>query len=98
MKTLIILLLLVFVQASFGQSLSSDAQIKGALLAAPAPTQQGARVYGYNDKQEFVILREGTNEMVCLADDPAQEGFSAACYHKDLDPFMARGRELKKLG
>ena len=35
------------------------------------------------------------NEMVCLADDPKQDGFSAACYHKDLDPFMGRGRELK---
>jgi hypothetical protein len=80
------------------QTLSADAQIKGALMAAPAPTQTGAKVYGYNDKKEFVVLREGTNEMVCIADDPSQEGFSAACYHKDLDPFMARGRDLKKGG
>jgi hypothetical protein len=36
--------------------------------------------------------------MVCLADDPKQTGFSVACYHKDLDPFMARGRDLKKTG
>jgi hypothetical protein len=80
------------------QALPADVQIRGALLAAPGPTQTGAKIYGYNDKKEFIVLREGTNEMVCLADDPAQEGFSAACYHKDLDPFMARGRELKKLG
>jgi hypothetical protein len=32
--------------------------------------------------------------MFCLADDPNQKGFNVACYHKDLDPFMARGREL----
>ncbi|WP_377470817.1 hypothetical protein [Pontibacter silvestris] len=36
--------------------------------------------------------------MICLADDPNQKGFSVACYHKDLEPFMARGRELRKAG
>ena len=34
----------------------------------------------------------------CLADNPAAEGFNVACYHKDLDPFMARGRELTAQG
>jgi hypothetical protein len=47
---------------------------------------------------ELVVLRKGMNEMVCLADDPNQKGFSAACYHRDLEPFMARGRELKAEG
>jgi hypothetical protein len=36
--------------------------------------------------------------MVCLADDPNQAGLNVSCYHKDLDSFMARGRELKKEG
>lgn len=40
------------------------------------------------------MLRKGSNEMFCLASDPARESFNVACYHKDLDPFMARGREL----
>jgi hypothetical protein len=26
------------------------------------------------------------------------KGFSAACYHQDLEPFMARGRALRKEG
>jgi hypothetical protein len=86
------------IASSHGQVLSAETQIKGALLAAPEASRESARIYGYNDKKEFVVLREGTNEMVCLADDPWQEGFSAACYHKDLDPFMARGRDLKKQG
>ena len=76
----------------------ADVQIKTAELAAPTEKREGAAVYGYNQKGELVLLRKGTNEMVCLADDPNQKGFSAACYHKDLDPFMARGRELKKQG
>lgn len=77
---------------------SSEVQIKTALLAAPADKREGAMVYGYNQKGELVVLRKGTNELVCLADDPNQKNFSASCYHRDLEPFMARGRELKKAG
>ncbi len=77
---------------------SAEAQIKAALLAAPTEKRDGAAVLGYNQKGELVELRKGTNELVCLADDPKQKGFSASCYHKDLDPFMARGRELRKQG
>jgi hypothetical protein len=36
--------------------------------------------------------------MVCLADDPAVKGFHTACYHRSLEPFMARGRALKAQG
>ena len=75
-----------------------DIQIKTAVLAAPADKQSGATVYGYSDKNEFILLRKGTNELVCLADDPAQKGLSVACYHQDLEPFMKRGRELKQAG
>ena len=75
-----------------------DGQIKTAVLAAPADKREGATVYGYSPKNEFVILRKGTNELICLADDPAQKGLSVSCYHRDLDPFMERGRILKKDG
>jgi hypothetical protein len=77
---------------------SAENQIKGAVLAAPADKRAGAAVYGYNNKQELTLLRKGTNELVCVADDPNQKGFSASCYHRDLEPFMARGRELRKQG
>lgn len=77
---------------------SAQAQINAAVMAAPADKRQQAMVYGYNENKEIVILRKGMNEMVCLADDPDSKGLNVACYHKDLDPFMARGRELKKQG
>ena len=77
---------------------SPDMQIKMAVLAAPADKRAEAAVYGYSDKNEFVLLRKGTNELVCLADDPASKGLSVSCYHKDLEPFMSRGRALKKEG
>lgn len=77
---------------------SPELQIKLALLAAPADKRDSATVYGYSDNKEFTILRKGTNEFICLSDDPDLAGFSVACYHRDLEPFMARGRELKKQG
>lgn len=69
-------------------------QIAGAVLAAPAELRDGAAVLGYNEKGELIKIREGKNELVCLATDPAKTAFNVACYHKDLEPFMARGREL----
>jgi hypothetical protein len=69
-------------------------QIAGAVLAAPEELRAGAAVLGYNDQGALVSLREGKNELICLASDPARKQFNVACYHRDLEPFMARGREL----
>lgn len=99
MKTLLIICLTISGLAKLSaQTPSADIQIKGALLACPTELRDGAMVYGYGPKNEWVVLRKGTNGMVCLADSPDQSGFSASCYQKDLDPFMARGRELKAAG
>ena len=77
---------------------SAEVQIKSALLAAPPEKKDSATVYGYSEKKELILLRKGFNELVCIADDPSEKGFSAACYHKDLEPFMQRGRDLRKEG
>ena len=77
---------------------SKEMQIKLALLSAPADKRDSATVYGYSPDKEFILLRKGTNELICLADDPNQPGLSVACYHKDLEPFMKRGRDLRKQG
>ncbi len=77
---------------------SDEALIATALMAAPAESRENCKVIGYNMKGEFVTLKEGNNEFICLADNPKKEGFSSACYHKSLEPFMARGRELKAEG
>ncbi len=82
----------------FAQVPSAEVQIKAALQAAPEAMREGAMVYGYSETGEFVTLRKGSNNLVCLADDPNQKGFNAACYFKELDEFMARGRALKKEG
>lgn len=100
-KLLIVLIIASYCHIGYGQTSSvpsKEIQIKTAVLAAPEGLREKALVYGYSDKGEFVVLRQGSNEMVCLADDPAQPGLNVSCYHKDLEPFMARGRELKKDG
>ena len=98
MKKTIVILLSVISSVAFAQIPPADVQIKTALLSAPSDKRANAMVYGYNDKGEFVVLRKGSNEFVCIADDPKQKGISVSSYHKDLEPFMARGRALKALG
>jgi|SRR5689334_6428427 len=71
-----------------------DVQIAAATLAAPADLREGAAVLGYNPEGKLVTLREGKNELICVANDPSKNSFSVACYHRDLDPYMARGRAL----
>lgn len=98
MKTILISFIMMLSVNLLAQIPTADVQIKTAVLAAPTEDREGAMVYGYSDKGEFVVLRKGTNEMICLADDPNQKGFNVSCYHKDLDAFMERGRQLKKEG
>lgn len=76
----------------------ADIQIKTATLPAPEADKAGAMVYGYGENGEMTLLREGNNNLVCIADDPAKEGVSVACYSKKLEPFMKRGRELAAEG
>ncbi len=93
-----ILVVFIFASAfsafSQGEILPKDIQIKTALLAAPEMYREGATVLGYNAEGKLVTLREGSNGMVCLADNPNKEGINVACYSAELEPFMARGRAL----
>jgi hypothetical protein len=73
-------------------------QIAMASQVAPEADRDGVAVYGYDANGTLVLLREGTNNLVCLADDPAKEGIQISCYNKKLEPFMARGRALKAEG
>src|SRR6187401_1065642 len=77
---------------------SAAIQIKSALLAAPREKRDSCTVFGYSTDKQLILLRQGTNEMICLADNPDDPGFSVACYVKKIEPFMQRGRELRKQG
>lgn len=92
------LVLVVMWMLAPGAQPAADSQIAAAVLAAPEDRRAGATVLGYDEKGALVTLRKGSNELVCLADDPKAPGFSVACYHQDLEPYMARGRELRAQG
>lgn len=72
-------------------------QIADAVSPLPEPMRAGAAVIGYRGP-DLVVLRDGTTGMTCLADDPAREGFHTSCYHNSLEPFMDRGRALRREG
>jgi hypothetical protein len=90
--------LLAIATTARAQGTSTEAQIAGAVQAAPADQRDTATVIGFDPQGRHTTLRKGTGNLVCLADNPAEEKFSVACYHKDLEPFMARGRELAAAG
>lgn len=77
---------------------SADQQIAAAVLPLPQDLRANATVMGYREAGKLVVLRAGTNGMHCLALYVTRPDFHVACYHKDLEPFMARGRELRAEG
>lgn len=89
--------MVVLPQCATGQPESDVREIAEAVSALPENLRSAATVKSFRDG-ELVTIREGSNGMVCLADDPRAEGWHVACYHESLEPFMARGRELRAQG
>lgn len=82
-------------QTQTSQVLPPARQIALAVLPAPAGFREASTVLGYRPDGQLVRLRLGDNGIICLADDPKEPRFHAACYHQSLEPFMARGREIR---
>ena len=76
----------------------AEQQIASAVSAAPEDRREAATVMGYSSEGDLMVLREGTNELICLTDKPGDDKFRAACYHQSLEPYMKRGRELRATG
>jgi hypothetical protein len=49
---------------------TDEALVATALMAAPEESRAECTVIGYNMAGEFVTFREGTNDLICLTDDP----------------------------
>lgn len=81
-----------------GAPLTAQAdEIGRAVLPLPESERAAATVMTLRDGA-WTVAREGAGEFVCLADDPSDDRFQAACYHRSLEPYMARGRELRAQG
>lgn len=97
--TALLIILSSYFSCIYAQELpSNEQQISGALQAAPEDDREDATVLGYDTSDKLITLKKGTNSLICIADNPKQEGFNSACYHKDLETFMARGRALRAQG
>jgi predicted unusual protein kinase regulating ubiquinone biosynthesis (AarF/ABC1/UbiB family) len=75
-----------------------EQQIAASVQALPAPMQAGATVMGYRSADKLETIRAGKNGMTCLALFAVEKAFHVACYHDGMEPFMARGRELRAQG
>lgn len=74
-------------------------QVAAATLPLPAEFRAHATVLGYRSGTAgLVALRRGAGAFTCIAHNPAADRFHVACYHRSLEPFMARGRELRAQG
>lgn len=101
MRTLLTFVLLFVLLPGSLQAQSvpdAETQIEATVQAAPESMREDATVRGYTDEGTITTLREGSGTLVCLADDPTDDGFHVACYHETLAPFMKRGRELRRQG
>ena len=89
-------------KSSTQQVKSPEEQIVETLRALPEALRDGATVIGYNQAGERVVLKKGTNDMICWADDPNSSGargaFFVLCFPKSLEPYIERSRELALAG
>lgn len=80
----------------------ADEQVAQAVLAAPETLRADATVLGHGGEPRagdpLTVLREGSNGIICLADEPGDERFHVACYHESMDPYMALGRRMRAEG
>ena len=91
-KSLVIGLLVMGLMSSFF-SVASDQEtrdvetlITQAVMPLPTALKAGATVVSVGENDKRTVLRKGSNNMMCRADDPAP-GFMVICYHKDLDTY-----------
>ena len=74
---------------------SAAEKMEIALLAAPARAQDDAAVVDWDDNGNRVVLREGSNGLVCYdrSGDPGQRPFSVQCTSEGNLPRIEQNRK-----
>jgi len=100
MNRRVILALLLFPCPLAAQADTTTARrISAAVAPLPQAFRATATVLGHPARRgQLTTLRAGEGPFICLADEPGDARFHVACYHRDMEPFMARGRELRAQG
>lgn len=94
----LLLVTLMLSNAACAQSSGDAHLINQALAAAPDEMKEAARVLAYKDDGTYRVVREGSNELTCVADNPGADNFEVVCFHSDLEEYMSRGRDLRAEG
>lgn len=82
---------------ALAQANVSARQIADPLLPLPESLRSGAAVVPDNAPGKRLVLREGTNGLVCRADAPTP-GFNVYCHPKEMDAFWTRFEQLAREG
>lgn len=97
MLTLLALMMSALVVAEQAAEKSAEQMIDEALLALPEHLRDGAAVVRFESGKR-IDLREGTNGMICRADDPDVSGIAIWCYPKSHDAYARRWYQLAAEG
>ena len=81
-------------QAPAAAPLTAAPQIAVAVQAAPEERRADATVMGYDDSGKLVTLRQGKNDLICLADNPKDTEFEVNCYKGSGAVHGARPRAV----
>lgn len=92
-----VLVALIFPAGTAAQEALAARDLERALLPLPVSERAAATVMVVTDDQARIV-RQGSGDFICIADDPSDNRFQAACYHDSLEGYMARGRELRRQG
>ena len=91
-----------FAGIAHAAGMSKDAQITQAVSALPAALRAGATVISYSPKGEPMVLRQGSNDVICNPNPANGKGFRVVCYGKSLEQQMnmqaklaAEGKDMK---
>lgn len=70
MKITIKVFLFLFIICSYAQAKSQEEQITETVSALPEAPKGNTNVIGFDQSREEIISRNGTNKMICWADNP----------------------------
>jgi hypothetical protein len=73
---------------------TAEVAIAGALLPLPEQMRAAATVVRLDAEFRPVVLRQGSNRMVCIADRPNDDRFDVRCYRDTFIPVVYRAFQL----
>ena len=77
---------------------SRAAEIRFAVLPLPERFRDGATMMGMDSTHRPVVLRQGSNDMVCMRVVPGEAAWDARCYEATMARLIFRAGELVMSG